>query len=178
MAGITIRPIMSLPELAGTAHDGLTVSLRPCLPSDEPFLINLFQDSHLSELTSAGFPQEQLTALVRMQFMAQRADYRRNFPGSDWSIIMHGDRSVGMTWIGSNEEAWCVADMCVHPATRSSGVGTIVLRHVFAYAHAAGKPVRASALRTNEGSIRLLLRMGFQVTTEDDFYIHFEAPCN
>ena len=57
-----------------------SLSLRPITPEDEPFLARLYASTRAEELAQTNWSEEQKAMFCRMQFNAQTADYRANYP--------------------------------------------------------------------------------------------------
>ncbi|MCF7694719.1 GNAT family N-acetyltransferase [Mycetohabitans sp. B2] len=71
-----------------------------------------------------------------------------------------------------------VALLLVDPACQRRGIGTTLLHRVCDAAHREGRAVKLQTFKLNERAARFYLRQGFQIVTEDEYYLHFRrVPC-
>ena len=107
-----------------------------------------------------------------MQHQLQSSGYRSQYPDSTHDIIEVEGKAAGRLWVERNDEHINVLDIGLMPWTRDQGIGSYVIDRVKAEATAAGKPIVSVVQRANPGSLRWQLRMGFHITSENEFH-HF-----
>jgi ribosomal protein S18 acetylase RimI-like enzyme len=142
--------------------------LRPYEPSgDRDFLFRIFAAAGPA-LELAALPESPLkAALIQQQFLAWLATYQQQFGLEGLSIIESPAGSpVGYIWLHRTPEEHRIADLAFSPEVRGKGLGSIVVKHIAAQAMADGRPLRASVAKSNEGSLRFNLRLGYVVTHE------------
>jgi ribosomal protein S18 acetylase RimI-like enzyme len=109
--------------------------------------------------------------LLDQQFRAQAADYVRNYPAGGHRIVeLEGD-PIGRVWLDRRPDELLVVDMAILPEHRSSGIGSLLLREIFADADAAGVRVRMTTSKTNPRAIALCKRLGFSVVDPDEVFV-------
>jgi GNAT superfamily N-acetyltransferase len=122
---------------------------------------------------------EQQRLLLAHQFRAQQDDYGRNYPAEGHSIVELDGDAIGRVWVDRRPDELLVVDMAVLPERRSGGIGSLLLREIFAEADAAGLPVRMTSLKTNPRAIALCERLGFSVVELDEFFVSLvRAPAS
>ena len=147
----------------------MSPDLRYVTAEDEDFLFRLFVSSRESEF--AVLPGPQRSALLRMQFEAQRQNYGRRYPDGRHSIVSLEDANVGRLWVGETETEIVILDVALLPEYRNRGIGSALYSRLIEQAMASGKGLRASVSTANPGSLRFHERMGFTVTGRDEMYV-------
>lgn len=148
--------------------------LRLAEPSDEPFLLELYSSTHGQQFAVVPLAPAHREALVRMQFEAQRAGYRQQFPGSQEFIIVAGDERTGRVWLAEGEAENRILDLAIVPQHQGRGIGRAVLEGVIEKAAGANKPLRLMVHRMNERAVALYRRLGFEVCGEDEVYLEMK----
>jgi ribosomal protein S18 acetylase RimI-like enzyme len=133
--------------------------LRPALPGDEAFLRDLFESSRSDDF--ALLPGATRSTLVDLQFRAQAAQYRADYPQAERAMITVGGVSVGQVRTSRQPEATVLVDISVLDTQRGRGIGTAVISALITQADAAGLPVRLSVWALNTAAQRLYARLGF-----------------
>ena len=135
---------------------------RPALPDDADLLRSLFAESR-PEL--ALLPEPVREQLVRLQFDAQRDQYRRSAPDAvDWIVEVDHDgrrEPVGRCYLWAGPREHRLLDLAIRPEWRGCGIGTAVLNRLCADAAGAGVPLTLSVWAANHGARRLYDRLGF-----------------
>lgn len=115
-------------------------------------------------------------AFLDLQFRAQRLGWEARFPDSAHELILLDGQPVGRAWVAWPPAECRFVDLTLLPEHRRSGVGTQVVREVFAQADRRGVPVRATVERTNAPSLAFSARLGFVVVGEDAVFVSIERP--
>lgn len=135
---------------------------RPQTPADEDFLLSLFAESR-PEL--ALVPEAVRSQLIRMQFEAQRSQYRGMAPDAvDWILkVDHGGRteSVGRCYLWQRPHEHRLLDLAIGCQWRRQGLASCVLERLCVAAAHAGVPLRLSVWQANPDALRLYRRHGF-----------------
>jgi ribosomal protein S18 acetylase RimI-like enzyme len=149
------------------------ISLRPITPEDESFLASLYASTRTEELAQTNWSEEQKAMFCRMQFNAQTADYRANYPDASFQIIEREGIAAGRLLVMRSDDALHVIDIALMPAHRGAGIGTKLLKELQDEARAAGKKVSIYVERFNPAR-RLYDRLGFQQVAEKEVYLLME----
>lgn len=149
------------------------VTLRPVTPQDTEKLFEIFCASH-PEYNLLPLPEPKKGALIRTQFQMQSADYRGRFPDSLHQIILADGVPVGRIWVAEIDELIILLDIGILDESRNSGIGSEVVKTLQQQARASGKVILTSVLRSNMGSLRWHLRLGFRICREDEVFHHLE----
>jgi ribosomal protein S18 acetylase RimI-like enzyme len=162
-------------ETAKLPDDDLSVSLRPVSPDDEEFLFHVFAGSH-EQLAFVPLEGEQLLALVRMQFTAQRMDYEHRFPGAEHSIVLRSNVPAGRIWVARLDDQIRLLDIAILPEHRNAGIGATLLKRLQAEAGRSGKPLRHMVAVINSAAIRFYERLGFRTIENAGTHYLMEWP--
>jgi ribosomal protein S18 acetylase RimI-like enzyme len=158
------------------AHLSYAISRRPAAPDDEPFLFQVYASTRADELAAAGWPEEQKTAFLQMQFRAQSIHYRDYFLNSGYEVILLGDVPIGRMFIDCAQHEIRVVDIGLLPEYRNRGIGGGLMRDVLNEASRLGKPVRLHVETYNAGAFRFYQRLGFAPIAERGLHIEMECP--
>lgn len=146
----------------------ITVDFAPVELADAQALANLRVDAMKESLEAVGrFDPERARARFLSTFDLQ---YCRH-------IIFEGAR-VGFVVVRPIETGLLLDHLYIHPAVQSRGVGTAVLKRVFAEADAIGNSLRVGAL-VKSRSNQFYLRHGFVLVEEtalDNYYLRARCP--
>jgi GNAT superfamily N-acetyltransferase len=137
---------------------------RLATDGDEPFLRELFDEIRGPEFSA--LEAERRTAILRMQFDAQRTQYRSRYPDVESRIITADDEPVGNLLIAREEDVVRVLDVNIRPSWQSRGIGTQILSQLIEQASA---PV-ALHVQVHNPARRLYERLGFYELESDEMY--------
>jgi GNAT superfamily N-acetyltransferase len=151
----------------------LSLRLRPITPEDESFLACLYASTREQELAQTNWSDEQKAMFCRMQFNAQTADYRANYPDASFQIIERDGVAAGRLLVLRAEEKIHVIDIALLPEHRGAGIGTKFLRELQEEAKAAGKKLSIHVEIFNPAR-RLYERLAFQQVEEKGMYLLLE----
>ncbi len=139
----------------------MSVSLRPIAPEDMPFLLRLYRSIREDELAMiVDWTDEQKDWFVLMQFNGQHTWYQEHYVGASFDIILVDGEPAGRLYVHRREKEIRLVDISLLPELRNRGLGTSLLRDLFAEAEAAGKPLTIHVEKFNP-AMRLYQRLGF-----------------
>jgi ribosomal protein S18 acetylase RimI-like enzyme len=110
---------------------------------------------------------------VEQQFVAQDTDYRRNYPGAAFDLILLGHEPVGRLYVDRRPDSIHILDIAVLPEFRNRGIGTILLRRLIAEAAAEGRRTTIHVERFNPAT-GLYRRLGFEQVADEGVYLLME----
>ena len=139
-----------------------TLSLRPVTPADDAFLFELYASTR-EDIAALGLGDARRTALLHVQWMAQRNGYRLRFPNAEHQVVLVNGEQVGRLWVSREPGELRLVDISLLPAHRNTGLGSSLLRSLQEEAVLTGKPVRLSVARESPAR-RLYERLGFVLT--------------
>ena len=151
------------------------ISLRPVRAEDEYFLRELFAATRAEKLRAAGLDEEALRQVLLLQFRAQQAQYRSQYPEAERSLVLLDGGPVGYCYVARGDEAIILVDVALDPEHSGKGVGGRLLRRLLDEADAAGRPVLAHVEKTNPAR-RLYARLGFEAFADDGVYLDIRRP--
>lgn len=136
-----------------------TLSLRPVSPEDDAFLFALYASTR-PDIAALPLGDVQRSAVMRMQWLAQRHAYQMRYSHGTHQLVLVEGRPAGRLWVADEPGELRMVDISLLPEHRGAGIGTELLRTVQQEAAAAGKPLRLSVARDNPAQ-RLYARLGF-----------------
>jgi ribosomal protein S18 acetylase RimI-like enzyme len=149
------------------------ITLRPATAEDTAFLQKLFASTR-DEFRMLIADENQLAALVSMQFNFQRRQYQSGYPGGEDNIILLNQEPVGRMFVDENDRAITLVDVALLPEYRNRGIGRQLLDDLLSRAASARKPVGLHVMKTNPAR-NLYQRLGFHDVNEDSMY--YEMIC-
>jgi ribosomal protein S18 acetylase RimI-like enzyme len=147
--------------------------LRAATPEDEQFLRAVYASTRAEELARVSWSDEQKRAFTDMQFDAQNADYRRNYPEAQYSIIEVQGVPAGRLYVDRCAKQIHIIDIALQPQYRRAGIGTKLLRELQDEARTAGKTLTIHVEKFNP-ALRLYKRLGFQQIEDKGIYLFLE----
>jgi GNAT superfamily N-acetyltransferase len=152
------------------------ISLRPITDADLPFLLQLYASTRVEELAPVPWSDEQKAAFLVQQFQAQHAWWQEKYRDARFDLLEVDGVPAGRLYVDVWEQEIRVVDIALVPAYRGAGIGSLLLRRVFAEGDAAGKPVSIHVEVFNPAR-RLYDRLGFvEKGAHGDVYILMERP--
>lgn len=140
--------------------------------ADEEFLYALYVTTR-DDLTSLGIDAQQLDALMRMQYAAQKASYLAAYPGAEHKIISSSGVPVGRMIVQRGEREILFVDLAILPEYRNRGIGSRLILERIREAEDANGVLTFHALKTNR-AINLYLRLGCAITEDAGMYYRME----
>jgi ribosomal protein S18 acetylase RimI-like enzyme len=137
-----------------------TVTLRPVIAEDEPFLLDLFAECQ-DQLALLRNDEAMWLSLVQMQYRGRRLTYEAQYPeASDLLICLDNGTPVGRLLLDRKSDHWRIVDIALLAAHRRLGIGTAVITGCKKECGALGIPLRLSVAHGNLAH-RLYVRLGF-----------------
>ena len=153
-----------------------SVTLRPITEADLPFLFRLYASTREEELAQVPWSDEQKEAFLRQQFEAQHGWWQTHYAGARFDLVLVNGAPAGRLYVDVWEREIRIVDIALVPGHRNGGIGTMLLKRVFAEGDTAGKPVSIHVEVFNPAR-RLYERLGFaEKGMHGDVYILMERP--
>lgn len=150
--------------------------MRPAvLPDDEAFLKALYTSTREEDAAMWGLPEEQASALVDMQYRAQKMQYDAQYPDAKHEIILLDEVPVGRAMATRNETEVHAIDLAIRPEYRSRGIGSMILKNWAREAEETSRAFTFSVAKSNFKAISLYQRLGFVFTGETVSHYYVEG---
>ena len=134
--------------------------LRPAIPEDRDFLVDLYVSTREDELPYFG------EALIRMQYEMRQTHYSIRFPQLIPEIIMVAGQRSGAVQVNRSPEEIRLVDIALLPDFRKRGIGSAILTLLIEEAKRNALPLALTVSKSNVRARRLYERFGFQVTED------------
>jgi GNAT superfamily N-acetyltransferase len=151
------------------------LTLRPITADDEPFLHDVYAATRADELSRVPWTSEQRKAFVRQQFAAQHRYYQEHYAGAAFDVVLADGAPAGRLYVAYWPDEVRVIDVALLPAYRNRGLGTRLLRLVFAEADRRAVPVGVHVERFNPAR-RLYQRLGFEAAADRGVHLFLRRP--
>ncbi len=143
------------------------MSFRPVADEDdELFVGRVYASVRKESLAGVPWSDVQKAAFLLLQFRAEQAFYRQEYPEADWLVISGGDIDIGRLYLDCEpEDEHRIIDLALLPPFRDRGAGAALLRDLMDEAAAAGKALSAEVGKESR-AMRLFSRLGFEVAED------------
>ena len=142
---------------------GRTIVLRPVVPSDDEFLLQVYAGTREQELNQVTWAEGQREQFVRWQFDMQRQEYQTRFPDARYDVIVVDGNPAGRMWVASDATQIRLLDIAITPEYQNQGVGSVLVRQLMEEARQQKKPLRHMVFVLNDNALRFYERLGFEV---------------
>jgi len=148
--------------------------LREAGEDDGENLFGLFTASR-DDLTAAisNWDAAQQESFMRLQFQAQRDQYRHQYPGAQWDVVIRQDEIIGQILVAAIDDELRLVDVSLLPEFRNRGIGNALLSDLLDKAAGENKRVTLHVLQGNP-AVRLYERLGFSHSGEQGIYRRME----
>lgn len=148
----------------------MALRLRRARRTDMEFLFSLYASTRTEELAVVDWTPAQKEGFLRMQFRAQDAYYRENYPGALFQVVLLDRQPVGRLYLHRRPDEIRVMDISLLPEYRGRGIGTTLLRQVLQEGTERCLPVTIHVERFNPAR-SLYERLGFQLVEDQGVYL-------
>ena len=146
------------------------VTLRRAEPGDEEFLFRVYASTRTEELSAVPWSGEQKQRFLRQQFGAQTAYWGEHYAEAERSVIEVDGLPAGRFYVQRWEKEIRLVDIALLPDFRRRGIGTTLMRRLFAEATERGVAVTVHVEIFNPARA-LYERLGFRPRGEQGMYV-------
>ena len=136
------------------------IELRPVEEKDSSFIETVYRSVREKELSLTNWPEQQKQAFVFMQLTAQLSEYKTNYPGAAFQIIMYEKKPAGRFYIWENDSEIRLIDITLLLQFRGIGIGTFLLKDLITKSNEVQKKISLHVEPDNK-ALRLYRRSGF-----------------
>lgn len=147
---------------------------RPAEKADDPFLLHLYGNAHGQELQLLPLSALHLSAVVSMQFEAQRQAHSAQYPNSQRLLVLLEGSPIGQVWFDAGSEELRILDIALLPEYQRRGIGSAILHGLIERARRSQTLLRLSVQRNNVNAFRLYRHLGFESRSENPLSIEME----
>jgi len=156
------------------SNEAATISLRPTEAEDEAFLYEVYASTRAEEMAAWGWDERQRELFLKMQLKARDQSHPMYYHGIDDRIILCGNEKAGRLIVSRNPEEIRLVDISLLPEYRNAGIGTSLIKALFAEADENGRAIRLQVDKANVEARRLYERLGFSLIGETQTHLQME----
>ena len=150
------------------------VQLREAGAADGEKLFSLFTASRDDLLAAvSNWDEAQQKTFMRLQFQAQRDQYRCQYPDAHWDVIIRRGEIIGQIIVAPMDDELLLVDVSLLPEFRNRGIGNALLQDLLDKAAGENKRVTLHVLQGNP-AVHLYERLGFSHAGEQGIYRRME----
>jgi len=135
----------------------------------------VYASTRAEELAVVPWDDAQKDAFLRSQFAAQDAWWRENYADASFDFVVVDGEPAGRLYVHRGPSEIRIVDIALLPEHRGHGIGTSLLRELFAEADAVDKSVTIHVERMNP-ALQLYERLGFVLAEDKGVYLFLERP--
>lgn len=144
---------------------------RPIREEDLELLFRLYGTTRADEMAMVtDWSDEQKDAFVRMQFQSQHAWYREHYGDAQFDLVLVDGVPAGRLYVHRRETEIRLVDISLFPEYRNKGIGTKLLKELFAESAESGRPLTIHVEKFNP-AMRLYERLGFVPVADHGVYL-------
>jgi ribosomal protein S18 acetylase RimI-like enzyme len=162
--------VISIPWTGGK------LTLRPEASDDLIFRFELFCQSRTPEWYRVSMPDTLRSQIMHHQFDAQTTSYSASYPRARFDIIELDGRRIGRIVIDREPARLHLVDQAIIPELRNRGLGTAIMNWLIAESTRDGLPITLYVANSNDPSMRLYARLGFEKVEETALYLKMNRP--
>lgn len=136
------------------------IELRPVTENDTLFIETVYRSTREAELDLTNWSEQQKNVFSVMQSRAQLAEYKKNYPGAAFQIILYKQKPAGRLYIWENDSEIRLMDITLLPQFRSRGIGTGLLQDLIKKSNDVQKKISLHVEAANP-ALKLYKRLGF-----------------
>lgn len=135
------------------------IQLRQAEEKDNLFIQKVYRTTREDELNLTNWPESQKQAFIMMQSMAQLAEYKKNYPGAAFQMIIYKKKPAGRFYTWENDNEIRLIDITLLPLFRGKGIGTHLLQELIKRSNKVNKKI---SLHVEPGNpaLQLYKRLG------------------
>lgn len=136
------------------------VKLRSAEEKDGSFIEMIYRSTREEELKLTDWTEQQKKTFIKMQSMAQLAEYKEKFPGAAFQVIVYKKKDAGRFYTWENENEIRLIDITLLPQFRGKGIGNYLLMELIKRSNKYQKKISLHVEAINP-ALQLYQHLGF-----------------
>jgi len=149
------------------------ITLRPVEEKDDSFIETVYRSTREEELNFTNWGEHQKQAFIRMQSLAQLAEYKTKFPGAAFQLIIFNKKDAGRFYTWENDTEIRLIDITLLPKFRGKGIGTSLLEDLIKRSDKVKKKISLHVDPANP-ALQLYQRLGLIHIKNNGRYFYME----
>lgn len=152
----------------------LPLALRPATPADDQLLFAIYASTRMAELEQLPWTDEQKSAFVLQQHLAQHSAYHGRHPDGQFLVIELDGAAVGRLYRATLDGGEIrLLDIALLPEHCGHGLGSALLRGLMVEADVTAAVLSLHVEFWNP-ALRLYQRLGFVEAARNDVHVRME----
>ncbi len=151
-----------------------TITFRPYIPADTPFIQAVYASSREMEMGLVPWTEAEKTRFLEMQCLAQLDHYQTHYHGAEHLIILRDEQPIGRLYLHRAAKEIRLMDVNLLPAYRNQGIGSRIICDLRREGDESNRPVTLHVEIINPDAIRLYQRLGFTVVGNRGMHVFME----
>ena len=151
------------------------ITFKTIEDQDHPFILKVYRSTREKELLFTYLTEEQKNSFIWMQLTAQLTDYKKNYKGATYQIIVYNRKPAGRLYLWETINEIRILDISLLPEFQGKGIGTEILTNIIKSAKVKNKKVSLHVTHDNPAK-NLYKRLGFKkiITSMTHDYMEFK----
>ena len=142
--------------------------------SDEDFIERLYRSTREKELSITNWPEDQKQRFVRMQLMAQMAEYSAKYRNGSFRIILYKKKPAGRLFLFESADENRIIDISLLPEFQGKGIAKKIMLDLVESAGKNNKKISLYVAKDNVPAKKLYEGLGFKKLSEMGMYEYME----
>lgn len=147
-----------------------SISLVPVSDDDQEFLFRLYASTRAEEKALVGWPDEQWTQFLRMQFRLQHTQYMRVYENPSFDVVMAEGVPAGRLYVDRRADELRLIDIALLPEFRRCGIAGHLIGALLHESETKAVPVSLHVERNNP-VLGYYRKLGFRVVEDKGVYL-------
>lgn len=117
------------------------ITFKAMSDDDMAFLSDLYRTTRWEEVQQAPWDDDERTAFLHQQFIAQHKHYKTHYPNAEKLLIIKNGERIGRIYVDRDAVSICLIDVALLPAYKHRGIGTQLLKELLTEAQEQQKKV-------------------------------------
>ena len=141
----------------------LNISFQPIEAKHNEFLFHLFKECRSDLAYISGLGEEQITGIIREQFINEHKQLINMYPDGEFNIVMLNEKPIGRFYINYGKDIDHIMELGFLEEYRGLGIGKKIINEVIKNAIEKNKIVHLQVPWFNQRAYILYEKLGFKV---------------
>jgi len=141
-------------------HKGHLLKFSVFNQSDLPILKQIYATTRQEELALTQWPEQQKSAFIEQQFVAQHSHYQTHYSGAEFLLIHCDGQILGRLYLDEGDQSICLIDITLLKSFQNNQLGSQILTWLIGHAEQQNKIITLHVEKHNPAH-QWYLKSGF-----------------